>query len=190
MLRYTEVAWDFEAEIHYRPIEEVSITVGAFDAEIDDLIVFLYTNGTKLAFNVDESRMAGVDIALSVGPFVGLTLDAAYHYLYAYDLSRDHVLNDRPAHNFRASLHYSPIDNLRLTIGCQFESKRRTEAWMSANYAWLGNVFLLDAEIEYKLEKVSLYLRGTNLTDYNYQRAFGYPEAGVNVMLGAKLFYE
>ena len=185
-----EVAWDFEAEIHYRPIEEVSITVGVFDAEIDDLIVFLYTNGTKLAYNVDESRMAGVDIALSAGPFAGFTLDAAYHYLYAYDLSRDHVLNDRPAHNVRAALHYSPLDNLRITVGCQFESKRRTEAWLSTKYAWIGNVFLLDAEVEYKLENVSLYLRGTNLLDYNYQRAFGYPEPGVNVTLGAKLVYD
>ena len=185
-----EIAWDFEGEIHWQPLDTVAITVGVFDTEIRDLIEFKYINNTKLAYNVSKSRMAGTDIAVKLGAWAGVSFDIAYHYLYAYDLSQAHVLNDRPAHHLKASIHYEPIQNLRFTIGGQFESERRTEAWLSTKYAWMGNVYLLDAEIEYKLEHVNFYLRGTNLLDYNYQRAFGYPEPGVNVTLGAKIMYE
>ena len=182
-----EVAWDFEAEIHYKPIDTIALTIGAFDTEIHDLIEFKYITGYKISHNVSESRMAGTDIALALGPWVGISGDISYHYLYAYDLSQDHELNDRPAHNLRFAVHYAPIDNLKFTVGGQFESKRRTEAWLTTKYAWMGNVFLLNAEIEYQIDHFSMYLRGTNLTDYNYSRAFGYPEPGFNLILGAKV---
>lgn len=182
-----EIAWDFEFEIHYRPIEKIALTVGAFDTEIRDLIEFKYIEGYKLSYNVSESRIAGVDISATFGPWFGVSLDASYHYLYAWDVSQDHELNDRPAHNFRFALHYEPIADLKFTIGGQYESKRRTEAWLSSKFAWMGDVFLLNAEIEYKLDRVFLYLRGSNLTDYNYSRSFGYPEPGYNISFGAKL---
>ncbi|MBQ9394488.1 MAG: TonB-dependent receptor plug domain-containing protein [Proteobacteria bacterium] len=182
-----ETGWDMELEAHWKPTDWFALTVGVFDTEIRDLIEFRYTNQIKLAYNVAKSRIAGVDASTVLGPWYGLSLDLSYHYLYAYDLSQDHVLNDRPAHNFRFAAHYAPIDNLKFTIGGQYESKRRTEAWLSTKSAWMGQIFLLNAEIEYKLENVYLYLRGTNLTDYNYARAFGYPEPGFELMLGANL---
>jgi len=184
-----EVAWDFEVELHYKPIEEVALTIGVFDTEVRDLIDFKYINNIKIAHNISESRIAGTDIALKLGAWAGFSFDLSYHYLYAYDLTEDHELNDRPAHSFRGAVHYSPIENLRFTVGAQFESKRRTEAWMSSKYVWLGNIFLLNAEIEWHIEHFSMYLRGTNLTDYNYSRAVGYPEAGFNIMLGGKVSY-
>ncbi len=184
-----ETAWDFEVEVHWSPIDEVALTVGVFDTEVHDLIDFKYINNLKIAHNVSESRIAGTDIALKLGTWAGVSFDLSYHYLYAYDLTEDHVLNDRPAHNFRGAVHYSPIDELRFTLGVQFESKRRSEAWMSSSYAWLGNVFLLNAEVEWHIEHFSMYLRGTNLTDYNYTRAVGYPEPGFELMLGGKITY-
>ena len=182
-----EVAWDFEAEIHYKPIDTVALTIGVFDTEIHDLIEFKYISGYKISYNVSESRIAGTDIALALGPWFGISGEISYHYLYAYDLSQEHELNDRPAHNLRFAAHYAPIENLKFTLGGQFESKRRTEAWLTTHYAWMGNVFLLHAEIEWQIEHFSLYLRGTNLADYNYSRAFGYPEPGFNLTLGAKV---
>ena len=184
-----EVAWDFEAELHWKPLDEVALTIGVFDIEIRDLIEFKYVNALKIAYNVSEARHAGVDVALKLGAWAGVSLDLSYHYLYAYDLSEAHELNDRPAHNVRAAVHYEPLDSLRLTLGASFESKRRTEAWMSTKYAWLGSVFLLNAEVEWHTEHFALYVRGTNLTDYNYMRAIGYPEEGVNVMVGGKVTY-
>ena len=182
-----ERAWDFEAEIHWKPIDEVALTIGGFDTEIRDLIEFKYINNTKISHNVSKSRIAGTDIALALGAWAGFSFDISYHYLYAYDLSQDHELNDRPAHNLRFAVHYAPIDALKFTVSGQYESKRRTEAWLSNKYAWMGDVFLLGAEIEYQMDHFSMYLRGTNLLDYNYSRAFGYPEPGVNVVLGAKI---
>ncbi len=184
-----EHAWDFEAEIHWKPIEEVAITMGGFDTEIRDLIEYKYINETKIAFNVAQSRIAGTDIALKLGAWRGVSFDVSYHYLYAYDLSQEHELDGRPAHHFRASVSYQPIEKLTMTLGTQFESKRRTQAWMTKKTAWLDNIFLLNAEIEYQIDHFSIYLRGTNLTDYNYSRTIGYPEAGINVMLGAKIVY-
>ena len=184
-----ESAWDFEAEIHYSPIETVALSVGIFDTEVRDLIGMKYIQGIKSAYNVAKARIAGTDIALKLGSWAGFSFDISYHYLYAYDLSEDHELNDRPAHNLRASVIYEPLKNLRLSVGMQFESKRRTEEWTSSRYAWLGNIYLLNAEVEYHIEHFSIWLRGTNLTDYNYARSIGYPEPGINVTLGAKVCY-
>lgn len=186
---HPEKAWDFEAEIHWKPIDEVALTVGVFDTEIRDLIDFKYINNIKISYNVNEARLAGADIALKLGSWAGVSFDLSYHYLYAYDLSEGHELNDRPAHNFRGAIHYAPIEPLRLTLAAQFESKRRTEAWLTNKTVWLGNVFLVSAEIEYHIQHFSMYLRGTNLTDVDYSRAYGYPESGFNIMLGAKVVY-
>ncbi len=181
-----EVAWDLEAELHWKPLNTVALSVGVFDTEIRDLIEYKYVNGLKMSYNVNEARLAGTDIALKLGAWAGVSFDLSYHYLYAYDLVQDHVLNERPAHNVRASVTYEPVERLKLTLGTQFESKRRTEAWMGSKYAWLGNVILLNAEVAYQFEHFSMYLVGTNLTDYNYARTLGYPEPGINVVLGVK----
>ncbi len=186
---HPEKAWDFEAEIHWKPIDEVALTVGLFDTEIRDLIDFKYINNIKISYNVNEARLAGTDIALKLGSWAGVSFDLSYHYLYAYDLSDGHELNDRPTHNLRGAIHYAPVEPLRLTLAAQFESKRRTEAWLTSKTVWMGNVFLISAEIEYHIQHFSMYLRGTNLTDYNYSRAYGYPEPGFNIMLGAKVVY-
>ena len=181
-----EAAWHTELEIHYMPHPQVAITAAVYDTEVRDLIDFKYIDGIKLAQNIDKSRLAGTDIALKIGPFWHLTLDLTYSYLYAWNLRDDHALNDRPAHNFRASLSYSPLSNLRLAIHIQYESERRTEAWMNSSYAWVGDIFLLGAEIEYQMEHFSILFKGTNLTDYNYMRAIGYPEEGFDLSLAAK----
>ena len=181
-----EKAWHFELEMHYKPHPRVAMTLAAYDTEVIDLIDFTYLDGIKLAQNIDKSRLAGADVGFKIGPFWHLTLDLTYSYLYAWNLKENHALNDRPAHHFRAALSWTPLDNLRLSIQTQYESKRRTEAWMNSNHAWLGDVILLNAEIEYQMEHLSLLIKGTNLTDYNYMRAVGYPEEGFDLSLSAR----
>lgn len=182
-----EVAWHTGVEIGWAPHEKVSMTVGAYETEIRDLIDFRYVDTIKVAYNVDDARMAGVDAALRLGPWAGVSFDLAYQYLYAWDVSGGHALNDRPAHHAKAGVSYSPLEGLKISVHGQYESRRRTESWLGASVAWLGHVYLLDAEIEYQMEHFSAYLKGTNLLDYNYQRNYGFPEAGIGFQLGAKI---
>lgn len=184
-----EVAYDTSLEISYIPIPEVAITLGGFDTEVRDLIEFSYVEGMKISFNVSKARIAGLDVALKLGAWAGFSANVAYQFLYAWDLDNDHALNDRPEHHFTAALHYDLFDMFRFTIRGSYESKRRTEAWMSAKSAWLGGIFLLDAEIEYHIPHFTAYLRGTNLTDYNYARSYGFPEPGFQLTIGAKYTY-
>ena len=181
-----ETAYDTSLEISYNPIPEVAITVGGFDTEVRDLIDFSYVEGIKTSFNVSKSRIAGVDVALKLGEWAGFSADLAYQYLHAWDISNDHALNDRPAHHVLCALHYDLLDMFRFTVQGSYESKRRTEAWMSAKSAWMGEIFLLDAEIEFHIPHFTAYLRGTNLTDYNYARSYGFPEPGFQMTVGAK----
>ena len=81
-------------------------------------------------------------------------------------------------------LNYGP---LTLSLGLQYESKRRTESWIGAQSAWMGDITLLNAQIEYKTPQFSVYLRGANLLDFDYARAYGYPEPGFQATLGAKI---
>ena len=185
-----EVAYDTSLEISYNPIAQVALTVGGFDTEVRDLIEFSYVDGIKTALNVSKARIAGLDVALKLGPWAGFSADLAYQFLHAWDISNDHALNDRPAHHLRAALHYDLFDRVRFTVRGSYESKRRTEAWMSAKSAWLGGFFILDAEIEYHMPHLTAYIRAANLTDYNYARAYGFPEPGFQLTVGAKYTWE
>ena len=127
-----------------------------------------------------------IHVALKLGQWAGFSADIAYQYLYAWDISNDHALNERPAHHVLCALHYDLLDMFRFTVQGSYESKRRTEAWMSAKSAWMGGIFLLNAEIEFHIPHFAAYLRGTNLTDYNFARSYGFPEPGFQLTVGAK----
>lgn len=182
-----EIAWNMQLQIDYTPLDILKFQITGYDSEIRDLINFRYVSGIKEAYNIDSARLAGLDFAVHVGPLWNLSLDATYSYIYAYDLNTHMQLTDRPAHNVKATLSYQPLPQLKFSVRTQFESKRRTEAWMSASSAWLGSVFLLDAQIDYITDRFSAYIRATNLTDYDYARAFGYPEPGFQLFVGAKI---
>ena len=182
-----EVAWHVQLQIDYTPIPTLAFQLIGHDSEIRDLINFRYTSGIKEAYNVDSARIAGLDAILRIGPFWGLSLDLAYAFLHARDLQNDKTLTDRPQHSLRATLRYAPIFPLTLSLGLQYESKRRTESWIGAQSAWMGDITLLNAQIEYKTPQFSVYLRGANLLDFDYARAYGYPEPGFQATLGAKI---
>ena len=179
-----EVSWHVSAEARWQPASKVSLSVTGYHNEVRDVIAVRYVDGLRQAYNIDKARLAGLDATLALGPWYGLALETTYGYLYAYDLSANHVLNDRPAHNLRAALSYTPLPSLTLRLRGQYESKRRTEM---PKTTWLGNIFLLDAEAAWQIESFSAYIRASNLLDYNYARAFGYPEPGFNLTIGARI---
>lgn len=183
-----EVAGAYGIEVSYSPHPSVALSIAGYDNEISDLIALRYVQGVREAYNVDKARLAGLDIGAKLGPFYKLSLDLDYGYLYAYDLRNKQALNEKPAHNLRATLLYSPTVQLSFAIKAQYESKRRTETWMSANHAWLGDVFLLGAEITWTSEQFTAYIRGSNLLDMDYSRSLGFPEAGWNLSIGAKIW--
>ncbi|MCL2325231.1 MAG: hypothetical protein FWC40_01820 [Proteobacteria bacterium] len=182
-----EVSWNVSGEIRWRPFSKMSLSVTGYNHEVRDIIAIRTIDGIRQAYNIAEARLAGLDTTLLLGSWYGLSLETAYGYLYAYDLSADHVLNDRPAHNLRAILSYSPLPSLTLSLTGQYESKRRTEVQRLSNPVWLGAIFLLDAEVAWQHESFSAYIRASNLLDYNYARTFGYPEPGFNLTVGARI---
>lgn len=182
-----EVAWNFQIQIDYTPLETLKFQLSGFDSEVSDLINYRYINGIKEAYNVDEARIAGVDFSTHIGPFYRLSLDFAYSFLHSRDLKQKITLTDRPEHHVRVALTYTPIEEIAISLRAQYESKRRTEAWLSSKSAWLGDIFTLDAQIDYKTPYFTAYIRGTNLLDYDYARSFGYPEPGFQLFFGGKI---
>lgn len=182
-----EIAWNFQLQVDYVPTDKLKFQVTGYDSEVKDLINFRYISGIKEAYNVDEARIAGVDFSTHIGPYAGISLDIAYSFLFSRDLKTDLVLTDRPEHNLRAQISYTPIDSVTLSLRGVYESKRRTEAWLSSKSAWLGGIFTLDAQVDFKTAYFTAYIRGTNLLDYNYARSFGYPEPGFQLFVGATI---
>lgn len=179
-----EVAWNFQLQADYVPTEKLKFQATGFDAEVEDLINYRYVTGIKEAYNIDSARLAGVDLSARIGPYWGVSLDLAYSFLHSRDLNAKMMLTDRPEHNLRAQISYAPIDAVTISVRAIFESKRRTEAWLSSKSAWLGNIFTLDAQVDFRLPYFTAYIRGTNLFDYNYSRSFGYPEPGFQLFVG------
>lgn len=181
-----EYNWDMQAQIHYEAVPGVKLSLTGYDSEVRDLIQFTYIDGLRQATNLDRARLAGLIFLAELGPFVGVSAQASYHFAHTRDLKQKRELLERPAHQLRAAVQYE-IAGLTLGANFLYESSRLSDDWTGTAYRRLGAIYLLGAFVEYALGGVTLSFRANNLLDMHYQRAFGYPEPGRNFFLGAKI---
>jgi len=170
-----ETTKSFDATAQYK---HLSFTY--YNNHIDNLIgynPFTYVNEQVSG----TSHLKGYEVRYKQSVSNKITLNLAYNKLFAKN-QEDQYLARRPHDTATASLGYYPIPELSFLttanyIGTRYDSTAQTN--QTGRYTLLGAVINYDAT-----DRLSLYLRGDNLTDKLYQEVNGYGTLGRTVYAG------
>jgi vitamin B12 transporter len=141
--------------------------------EIDNV---LQPDGNFMEENIGHATTDGVEAGVKLVPIPTITVSLDYTYLNAVDNDTQMRLVRRPRNNFVFTGTWTPLPPLTFTIGGNWVVGRQD---IDVNYPY-GQVvapdyFVLRASATYRInDNVSIWVRGENLTDRNYQPALGY----------------
>jgi vitamin B12 transporter len=165
------LGWEAGVE---QPLADGRVTpsVTYFHNDITDYIQFV-TNPvtfTSIPYNVGHATTDGVEVNLDAKPIDQVKLNLNYTYLDANDDINQVRLLRRPRNSLNFTGTWNPIAPLTLTIGGNWIVDQR-----DAGNVPIPDYFILRAGATYRInDTVSIWVRGENLTDRNYQQALGY----------------
>jgi vitamin B12 transporter len=172
----TDLGWEAGVE---QPLwdDRVTPSVTYFHNSIHNEIVnTVLPSGDYMLNNIGQATTDGVELGVTLKPLSTVTANLNYTYLNATDDDTQTRLIRRPRGTFQFTGTWKPIDPLTLTLGGNWVMGQQDD---SLDYPYTqGSVpdyFILRASATYRLsENVSLWVRGENLTDRNYQPVLGY----------------
>lgn len=174
-----ETTKSFDATLRYR-----SFTFSYYDNVVTNLIQYVFDPNTFIGSNQQvegKSHLKGYEARYQHTFFDTFRVNLAYNRLIAKDKDGKDLAR-RPHDTASGALGYYPIDKLSLLgtlnyIGTRYDDPART--------LQTGRYVLTGAVINYEATpKLSLYLRGDNLTDRRYQEVNGYGAYGRTLMVG------
>jgi vitamin B12 transporter len=145
--------------------------------------------------NVDRTTTEGVEVDLNAKPLDNLTLDLNYTYLTAENDTTDTRLLNRPRNSFNFTGEWNPVAPLTLTLGGSWVVGRVNYDENPADATWgypvnAPDYFVLRASATYRVNRyLSLWVRGDNITNTQYQPILGYPALGAAVYGGVKVSF-
>jgi len=132
-------------------------------------------SGAFINENVNHVTTDGVEVGLQIKPWSTVTLQGDYTYLNAVDDTSQMRLVRRPRNSLDFTGIWQPLDPLTLTLGGNWVVGREDLDAVSGAQEDAPDYFLLRASATYRInEHVSIWVRGENLTDRNYQSALGF----------------
>lgn len=142
-----------------------------------------FDNQTWTYYNVDRAVLSGFEASGRYNIMPGQwLLKASYTYTYAEDLVTNTELERRPRNRGSLSAVYTGIPNTEI----------EAQLYLVGSQLDFGDIKLapyarLDMWARYRVnDNFSLYLRGENLTNAQYQEVYGYGTAGRSVYAGVK----
>ena len=135
--------------------------------------------------NIDKARQYGAELSAGYEPVKFLKGQVNYTYLKSENLSdgfKDKVLAFSPEHSINFTLAVKPINALRVSATVGYKS----EYYENASNTNKNNGFsTLDLGVDYKATNaISLWIKGFNIANADYQIVNGYPMPGVTVYAG------
>ena len=125
--------------------------------------------------NINRATTDGVEVGLKVQPLSNLVLNGYYTYLNAVNDVTQMRLLRRPRNTVNFTGTWKPVAPLTLTLGGDWIVGREDAAALTGAQVDAPDYFVLRASATYQInEHVSVWLRGENLTDRNYQPALGF----------------
>jgi vitamin B12 transporter len=176
-----------------------SVDVTYFDTELTNEIDFReIAPNTFEPFNREgESTRRGVEVAARYLVGNGLTLGAAYTYLYAREDNGAEEIR-RPPHSGRLDVNYA-FDGGRGNVNVVTIYNGATQDNASLNRMTepfserivLDSYWLVNVAASYETSPgVTLYGRIENVLDQDYQQVFGFETAGIAAFAGVRFTYE
>ncbi len=140
--------------------------------------------------NLDKVTTQGFEVELKAKPCDSVTLQAGYTYLHAEDDVAQLQLVRRPRNTINFTGTWQPIRALTMTLGGNWIMDRRDLDASSGAEELAPDYFTLRASATYEInDHVSLWVRGENLTDRNYQPALGFYATSIAGYGGIKVSF-
>jgi len=159
-----------------------------FDNRIDNLILGF---GSTAKNQVGSSHIQGIEVTAKAEIADGLSADASYTWMVAED-ANDKLLIRRPRHMASLNLHYEFLEKkrARIDIGLRYNGDQRDIDFATFSPVTLDDYVLLDVAATYRAsETVTLFLRGENLLDQQYEEVFSYGTPGIGVFAGMRMAF-
>ncbi len=189
--RGSEFGWQVDLPAAGQP-DFISLAATWFDSRVNNLIVTQYSATGSTPVNVNNSHLYGIETTLSVRPGAWLQLDANYTYTIARDVTDQSALLRRPQSQAAIDLRITPLPGLTIAPELQMIgsfSDYLVDSTGNANNVGIApGATLLNVAVTYEITpRVSLYLRGQNLTNAPFEPANGYQIPGIWVTTGLRL---
>ncbi|CAM3756219.1 TonB-dependent receptor plug domain-containing protein [Litorimonas haliclonae] len=164
-----------------------SLTLSAdyFRSELEDEITTIFNpDFTSTVINLaTDSTREGIELAAQWDIADTLYLTGSASFL---DSEQDGIEEiRRPEFLASATATWDATDKLSLTVNADHTGSQLDTDFGTFSTVQLGSYTLIGANVRYAVSDiVSVYLRGTNLTDEDYQDVFGYASEGRGVFAG------
>ena len=173
--------------------DQIRLDLTYFSADLTDEIetVFDMTTFTSSPVNqTGSSQRHGWEMSLDTAIGEQLSLSAHWNFLHSREPDA-RVEVRRPEKSGSISLHYASINDLsRVSLQVLHNGKNQDSEFIfstAEDRVTLSSYTLVNLTASYQVKpNISLYLRGENLLDDDYQQVFGYQAPGVGVYAGLK----
>jgi vitamin B12 transporter len=186
----TNLGWEAGVE---QPFWDGRVTPSAtyFHNDVShDIENIRQANGSFINVNLNHVTTDGAEVGLQVKPWSTVTLQADYTYLNADDVTQNVRLVRRPRNSLDFTGVWKPIAPLTLTLGGNWIVGREDLDALTGVQENAPDYFLLRASGTYQInEHVSVWVRGENLTDRNYQPALGFLAPSISCYGGIRVSF-
>jgi vitamin B12 transporter len=186
----TDLGWEAGVE---QPFWDDRVTPGVtyFHNDVSNAIENVQLpSGAFINENLNHVTTDGVEAGLQVKPWTTLTLQANYTYVDAVNDSTQMRLVRRPRNSIELTGTWNPIAPLTLTMGGDWVMGRQDLDAVTGAQEDAPDYFLLRASATWRInDRVSIWVRGDNLTDRNYQPALGFYAPSIAGYGGIKISF-
>ncbi|MGD9160991.1 MAG: TonB-dependent receptor plug domain-containing protein [Desulfobacteraceae bacterium] len=167
---------NYKLTLFYSPFDTLSFNATPYYTEVEELISMdsiMTENGLKRTFvNVGSATEKGFDSSVSWSPDKIFILSLSYNYKSAKDDATDLRLPMRAKHRFQGKIISSPIERLSINTTVNYTS---AEFSNSENTIGVASRYLVDARVEYEINKYKLFFHIDNMFDKEYIQPFLIP---------------
>lgn len=182
----TSENWELGLDQSWNDSKIIS-SVTLFKNDIDDLIsTIFFASSDSTSVNINEAEIYGFEADLKVE--LTKTLDMNLNYTYTRSQNDDdQQLVRRPMQQANLDLVYQPSTDLRFTGSLHHVGSRKDVDGMGDRVR-MGSYAVVNVTGDYKVnEHARVFARVENLTDRNYEPAWGYQGTGITGIVGIEL---
>lgn len=135
-------------------------------------------------YNETKTHTRGIEAEINIKPVKYINFGSTYTYLQTFNVDGN-PLARRPEHQVSAYINIIPIENLKINIGLIYNGESAATIYEKSSIN--DDYFLLNANISYDInDNIQIYLKGTNLTNTEYEEIYGYGTKGIEIFAGLK----
>jgi iron complex outermembrane recepter protein len=173
-----EIAWQGQAGA------ATNLTAAVFYNDVKNVIqtVIVTTTPPQLTQtqNIGDGEYYGFELGVDARVLDSLRLGANYTYLHRQivdPLQPGFRPTGTPGNQAFAFASWAPLETLTITPSVEYADERWSDV-TGGGYRKVGAYVLANLQVQYAVQSVEIAVGGRNLTDRNFELAYGFPEAG------------